>query len=247
VAAVPSYDVPNLTSSAQYNARRVYLALRRCWSAMIIDRGRGIETSREVNLADLGLDAPGRVRYEPSGWMNLRRILRSKDVSPNDVFVDLGSGKGRVILEAARYPFRRVIGVEIAAQLTAVARLNVAACHDRARCGTIELVTADVVEYRLPADVTIAYLYNPFRAATFELFLTRLIDILDSDPRPFRLIYSTPMEHDQLMRSGRFRLIREARGLRPSRGWSRKLSIRMYEFEPRGSTNVHERAVGCST
>lgn len=149
------------------------------------------------------------------------------------MFVDLGSGKGRVVLEAARYPFRRVIGVEIAAELTAVARANIAACHDRMRCGAIELVTADVVEYRLPADVTIAYLYNPFRAAVFEVFLTRLIDMLDRDPRPFRLIYSTPMEHDLLMRGGRFRVIGEARGLRPTRGWSRKLAIRMYEFQPR--------------
>jgi hypothetical protein len=64
------------------------------------------------------------VRYEPSGWRSLRRILCAEDVSPGDVFVDLGSGKGRVILEAAQYPFHHVIGVEIAPELTAGRRVG---------------------------------------------------------------------------------------------------------------------------
>lgn len=127
-----------------------------------MDRRHGIETSREVNLGDLGIDDTGRVRYEPSGWMALQRILRDTDVSPDDVFVDLGSGKGRVVLQAARFPFRRVIGVEIAPELTEIAHANIAASRDGLRCQEIELVTADVLEYRLPPDVTVAYLYNPF-------------------------------------------------------------------------------------
>lgn len=193
-----------------------------------MDRRHGIETSREVNLGDLGIDDTGRVRYEPSGWMALQRILRDTDVSPDDVFVDLGSGKGRVVLQAARFPFRRVIGVEIAPELTEIAHANIAASRDGLRCQEIELVTADVLEYRLPPDVTVAYLYNPFRGPVFAAFVTQLIDALDRDPRPFRLIYSTPMEHELLMRSGRFEVIREARGLRPGTEWSSKLSIRMY-------------------
>lgn len=122
--------------------------------------------------------------------------------------------------------------MEIAPPLTAVARGNLDACRHRVRCGSVELTTADVLEYHLPADVTIAYMYNPFRARVFEQFVTRLIDALDRDPRPFRLIYSTPMEHELLMRTGRFRVIREARGLRPGREWSRKLGIRMYVLTP---------------
>lgn len=47
-------------------------------------------------------DALGRVRYEPSGWMNLRGILRAIDVSPDAACVDLGSGKGRVVLDNPR-------------------------------------------------------------------------------------------------------------------------------------------------
>lgn len=219
----------NVIGSTRYRTRLVYLAIRRLVSATLVDRRRGIETSRTADLGDVA--TRDLVRYEPSGWRSLRRVLPTEEVSPDDVFVDLGCGKGRVILEAAQYPFRRVIGVEIAPELTAVARANVATSRDHKLC-EIELVTADVLEYELPADVTIAYMYNPFRRETFGQFATALVDALDRDPRPFRLIYNTPMEHELLMRTGRFRVIREARGLRPGRKWASKLSIRMYAFEP---------------
>lgn len=227
--------------SIRYNTRRAYLAARRSLSARLIEKRHGIETSIEANLGDFGLHDDERVRYEPSSWLALRRILPKRDVGADDVFVDLGSGKGRVVLDAAaRYPFRRVIGVEIASQLTEVARANVNASLDRLRCRDIELVTADVLDYELPPDVTIAYIYNPFRGETFRMFMERMIESLDSSPRPFRLIYSTPMEHDSVTNTGRFRVIRTARGVRPTPGWSDKLSIRMYEFVPLRSS-VTER------
>ncbi len=221
-----------LSGGQRYQLRRGYLAVRRGLSATTIDRRLGIETSHD---ADLGaLRVPERVRYEPSGWLDLRRILRLSDVMPGDVFVDLGSGKGRVVLQAARYPFKRVIGVEIAADLSEIAGANVRATRERRRlaCEDIELVTADILEYELPPDVTVAYMYNPVRGRTFELAIDRLISALDERPRPFRLIYSTPVEHDRLMGTGRFEVVREVRGLRPGKEWSRRLGIRMYALVP---------------
>jgi len=40
-------------------------------------------------------------------------------------FVDFGSGKGKVVLLAPRLPFRKVIGLEFAQQLIAVAQRNI--------------------------------------------------------------------------------------------------------------------------
>ncbi len=219
--------------SVRYHLRRAYLGLRRRISATLVDRRRGIETSREENLDDFGLHAAERVRYEPSAWVSLRRILPTTEVDRDDVFVDIGAGKGRVVLEAAvHYPFQRVIGVEISPELTAVAEANVTTTTTPLRCDSVELISADVLEYELPPDVTVIYMYNSFRGDIFNTFAARLVAALDASPRAVRIIYNTPMEHDALMATGRFRVVREARALRPSRAWSRKLSIRMYEFVP---------------
>jgi Histone methylation protein DOT1 len=53
----------------------------------------------------VGLDQPERMLYAPSSWLFLPRALRSLDVDSDDVFVDFGSGKGRVVFQAARHPF----------------------------------------------------------------------------------------------------------------------------------------------
>jgi SAM-dependent methyltransferase len=213
-----------------------YLGLRRRLSTALVERPQGIETAREVSLDALGLAAANRVRYEPSGWLDLRRILRPSDVSASDVFIDVGSGKGRVVLQAARYPFRRVIGVELSERLNAVARANVAASAGSLACGDIELVTADILTYELPDDVTVAYVYNPFTGDIFQALVDRLLASVDRNPRPLRLIYRTPLEERRLLETGRFRELRVAPGLRPGRAWSQRMSIKMYAVEPLGAT-----------
>lgn len=217
-----------LHRSGRTRARVLYVDGRRVLSNALVERRWGTETGRVADLAELGVDAPGRVRYEPSGWLDLRRVLRARDVTPDDVFLDLGSGKGRVVLQAAAYPFRRVIGVELSPELQEVAAANVAARRESLRCRDVELVTADATQFVVPDDVTVVYLYNPFRGEVFASVVERLLESLDRAPRPLRVIYRTPLEEETLLRSGRFKLIRSARGFRPGRAWSEKMSIRIY-------------------
>jgi hypothetical protein len=192
--------------------RRVVVPLRtRVGTAL--DAPRGIDTTRAVHLEELGLASAERVRYDPSGWRDLRRILAPREVGPDDVFVDFGAGKGRILIAAAaRYPFRRVIGVELADSLAAIARANVEASRQRLRCQDVHVVTADIVDYDVPDDATVAYLYNPFRGAVFDALVAKLLASVERRPRRLRLIYRTPYEHERLMATGRFRLARAAGG-----------------------------------
>src|SRR5215471_11844719 len=59
-------------------------------------------------------------------------------------FIDLGSGKGRVLLMASDYPFRRIVGVELLAALHHIAEQNIEQYHsDSQRCFALESVCAD--------------------------------------------------------------------------------------------------------
>jgi SAM-dependent methyltransferase len=232
----PESDTRNDASDATIRSRRlkrVYRALSRGVSTAVIDRILDVDTAQPVDLAQLGLDAPHRVSYEAAGWRELRRILRPAEVSGDDVFLDLGSGKGRMILLASRYRFRRVVGVEVAEPLTAVARRNVASCRLRPRCGDIELVNADVLDYGIPDDVTVVYMFNPFRGAIFDAVVAELIASVDRRPRPLRLIYRNGRNCERLTSTGRFRLVRESLGLRPGRAWREATAVRLFVLEPR--------------
>ena len=175
----------------------------------VLDR----ELDTSVSARDPEPDHPERNGYAPSPWHVLPRALRYIGVSDRDVFVDFGCGKGRVVHQAARRPFRRVVGVEISPVLAEAARSGLAARRHRHRCRDVEIVAADVTAFRVPDDLTVAYFYSPFRGRTFESLLRRIVESIERNPRRVRLIYvSLPEEtRSTILATGRFRLLKEQR------------------------------------
>ena len=153
-------------------------------------------------------DHPDRLPYVPSPWWTLPRALRFLGVSDRDTFVDFGCGKGRVVHQAAKRPFRRVIGVEISPALAEIARTNLATRRHQHRCPNVEIVVADAKEFPVPDDLTIAYFWHPFTGETLEAVLRGIVDSIDRHPRRVRLIYLGP-HGAGVLATGRFRLLKE--------------------------------------
>jgi SAM-dependent methyltransferase len=153
-----------------------------------------------------------RIGYVASAWRTLPRVLRHTGVSENDVFIDFGCGKGRVVHQAAKRPFKKVIGVEVSAPLAEVAREAVAARRHEHRCKDVEIVVADAREYRVPDDLTIAYFFYPFIGGTFDAVLAGIIGSIDRNPRRLWIVYGFPRAASQVEATGRFRLVKQLRG-----------------------------------
>jgi 16S rRNA G966 N2-methylase RsmD len=199
---------------------------------LVFERRLDVRTSGRIELDELGVAGQDRWRYEPAEWRVLPRIVRRREIGPDDVFLDLGSGMGRVVLQAAQYGPRRVIGVELAEELTEIARENVERNRHRLACRDVELDTADALEYQLPNDVTIVFFNNPFTGEVFRQVMDKLVASLDLDPRRMRIIYRNPREHEAVIATGRFQLKRKwQRG-----AWRRRprgVAIHLYEsIEP---------------
>ncbi len=208
----------------------VYVLLRKAITT-ILERRAGIDTSQRFEPEELGFAPEHRSGYAPAGWLFLRRILRRREVSSTDVFLDLGSGMGRVVYQAAAgYSFARVIGVELSPKLDAVARQNIERTRHRLRCRNVELVLSDVLDYEIPDEVTFVFLSNPFGGPVFQAVVDKLAASVERRPRRLRLLYLNPIEERRLLAAG-FRLTKAARGMRPTAEWSRSNSIRMYELD----------------
>jgi SAM-dependent methyltransferase len=172
---------------------------------------------RSLDTDDFIKDEPehahvDRVPYVVSAWHVLPRALRAVGACERDTFVDFGCGKGRIVHQAAKWPLRRVIGVEVSPVLAEFARALVAAHSDEHRCPNVEIVVCDAALYEVPDDLTIAYFFDPFRGETLDLVLRRIIESIDRHPRRLRLIYVNPREAGQVLATGRFRLRKEQRG-----------------------------------
>ncbi|QDT37699.1 class I SAM-dependent methyltransferase [Stratiformator vulcanicus] len=88
-----------------------------------------MQTSGIVWQQDLGVSekqAEQAVEYNPTTASQFGSILESLPIDYEQFsFVDLGSGKGRVLLMASEFPFREVVGVELSSQLHEIAANNI--------------------------------------------------------------------------------------------------------------------------
>lgn len=108
-------------------------------------------------------------------------------------FIDLGSGKGRTLLLAARFPFRKVIGVEYCTHLNHLARQNVQRFSAPARrCGQIQVVEADAAEYEFPSGPLVLFLNNPFSEPVMAKVVNHVAGSFRHAPRRMVVIYFWP-------------------------------------------------------
>lgn len=177
-------------------------------------RDRTLNTASRVKLPEHAKQ--DRVSYAPSAWHFLPRALRYLGVSDDDTFVDFGCGKGRVVHQAARRPFSRVIGVEVSPELAAIARAVVEGHRHRYRCRNVEIVVADVRHYRVPDDLTIGYFFRPVLDESFNVLLRGIIESIDRNPRRVRLIDADAWmpSRKAILATGRFRAMTEQSSFR---------------------------------
>lgn len=209
-----------------------YVAARRALITLLEHRA-GIHTRQNLTQDELGISAENQEAHIPSFWFALRRILPRGEVSPDDVFVDFGSGMGRIVYQAAeRYPFERVVGIELSERAHAAAEENLARTAPKLRAREVELVHGDVLNFDVPDDLTVAYIGNPFSGLIFQAVVDKLVASVRRAPRRLRVIYLNPVEEQMLLDAG-FVQVRALRGWRPGAEWSRSNATRMYEIGPR--------------
>ncbi len=120
-------------------------------------------------------------------------IIRSAKSVEEFTFVDIGCGKGRVLMLASEFPFRRVVGLELNAKVASSARENIRQWRERPRaCKQIEVLTGDVLAFALPPEPTLLYMYNPFEGDLFRLWVQTLAFALRERMEPLYLLYTYP-------------------------------------------------------
>lgn len=161
------------------------------------DRYFGVATTSRPTLPELGIENPLFNDYAPTFYPTLMRCLKALGVRPSDVFVDFGCGAGRAMIVAATRPFRRVLGVEIAPQLVETARENLRRASRRLVCKDISIVQGDATSWEIPADLTVAFFYSPFRGEVLRSVFENLRRSIESHPRQVTILYHNPPDNWQ--------------------------------------------------
>jgi hypothetical protein len=138
--------------------------------------------------------------YQPTEPVLFREMLANlMDASPTIdlrefTFIDIGSGKGRVLLMAADYPFRRILGIELLRQLHRVAKQNLVKYKsDSQQCLAIDCIQCDASEFIFPPEPTVLYLFNPLPESGLAKMIKNVEQSLRKHPRPVFVLYHNPL------------------------------------------------------
>jgi SAM-dependent methyltransferase len=130
-------------------------------------------------------------QYFPSEPWLFEQIMQALPINFSQfTFVDLGSGKGRTLLMAAPYGFRRVIGVEYLPELHCIAQANIRKfISEHQLASEIQSLRLDARDFQFPAEPLVVYMFNPFPEPVFASVLENLRHSLEQKPRPAFIAY----------------------------------------------------------
>ena len=228
--------------AADYYFARFNNLLERSFDSYMGSSTGGIQVTASSDVLHSGGE---NGHYQGCAWPSVHFALKALKPNATDVFVDLGSGKGRALLIAGRLPYGGVVGVDLDAELARLAQSNVDRARPKMRAGVIKCETGNVLDWPFPDDASTVFLYNPFRGQTFRSAMARIFDSFDRNPRPIHIVYEHPWEHDWLVSTGRVVVenVRPMTLLRPRRWWKSGAVITTYHVT---GTADSAGAVHCS-
>ena len=157
------------------------------------DRQYGVDTCGmrfQENLTVAGDNQAHALEYEPTPVRAFGRML---SILPEDLseftFVDFGSGKGRSLLLASHYGFKKIVGVEFAKELHERSLENVRnyRAPDR-RCTDVEPILQDAATFEVPEGPCVFYFYYPFRRDVMTRVLANIERAYAAAPRKMYFI-----------------------------------------------------------
>ena len=120
-----------------------------------------------------------------------------KNVTENDSMLDIGCGKGRMLLFFSRFPFAKVDGVEIDQHLSDIGKRNIRKLRIKAG-----IYVGDAAGFKRYGDYNYFYLYNPFPEETMRKCVKRIVASTHVKPRKIRVFYANPTWHKVFIEYG---------------------------------------------
>ena len=176
---------------------KLYLPARYL-SSLLVDWYYGIDTEKTIKQKALGFSEDIGEKYESTPTSEFKKIIQALTISRNDVLLDMGSGKGKVLILAGKYGFKKVIGVDISEKINRIAQENIKKMKPKLVCKEYQVLTSNASTFEIPIDVTHIYFFNPFPYKVMEAVMIQIKKSTAMFYRPITLVYYNPKHAEKL-------------------------------------------------
>ncbi|HET9056229.1 MAG TPA: class I SAM-dependent methyltransferase [Chitinophagaceae bacterium] len=150
-----------------------------------------------------GVDISHATMYMPANYFVLEKLFNKLTITPgNNCIVDIGCGKGRVLIVAAYYGFKKITGVEFSKTFCARANQIIQSKKSVFPDVTFGIVNQDAATYIIPDETTTIFLYNPFDEEVMKKVILNIEESLNRKPRSLIVIYVNPQAKHLFLQSG---------------------------------------------
>ena len=165
----------------------------------------GIRTTGADELGHLtrqGISIEHATIYMPASYDLLEKLFDSYPPARSRHFVDIGSGKGRVMAVAAAFGATNVTGIDISSRLSEIAAHNLEKTKQRFPALEYSLMVNDAANYEFEENVDMILFFNPFDRSIMRTVVGNIIHSLKQDPRDITIFYLNPLEKDLFLDEG---------------------------------------------
>ncbi len=193
------------TRVAMRNFWRMRNASRLCLNDLLfslreyrIDKRLGIETDCDNIPVSQGINRDG-TGYEPTRYSTIQALIDHLQPGRDDVLVEYGCGKGRIVCMFARIELANSIGIELDERLARIASSNLVRL--KGKVSNASILITDAIEFK-PASGTIFFIANSFGSKTMDGVLNQIQKSIAEQPRRIRIVYLNPRHESVLEKHG---------------------------------------------
>jgi SAM-dependent methyltransferase len=190
----------------------------RKYRASEFDERFSVDTAGCIHQTELKINNPNQLHAVSYGGSDPKEFMDAIKKLPinhrNFVFIDFGSGKGRAILLATKFPFKKIVGIEFSEELHEIAQRNIKSFKSNiSGCENVELLCMDVVDYSLPSDCLVCYFCNPFNETIMAQVLSNIRKSVLQNSREIFIVYYNPREGHLVNQMDCFKMVGTTQGV----------------------------------
>jgi len=166
----------------------------------------GTNTFIPVELEDLTIkngDIKKASRYEPVSFYMLEKLFGAfRKISSQASIIDLGCGKGRMMMVAPHFGFENITGIDFAKEMCEQAVINMEEKKEQFPGLKWKVINENVLDYCIGSVDSVFFMFNPFTEEVLKDFLKKIDDSCHQFPRTIHFLYASPQHQKLLLDSG---------------------------------------------
>ena len=137
--------------------------------------------------------------YAPTYYSVIKEAFNFIKKKNELILIDVGCGKGKVLLVASDFEFKKIIGIDLSKKLINICRKNINNYKNlKEKKKLIKLEQINALKYKITNE-NIFYFFDPFPEKILNKFLKKILLSFKKNKRIIYIIFANPPKYNKLI------------------------------------------------